>query len=354
MKRILLFASLISSFAFAQDCNQMASDQTFQQFYEQVAIQETDQNKLNHSYPFLNGKCYLSGHIQLIAHLYLAEDTKLQFCQAAYPFVADKENFYDVYDAFNTFSYAFRLHDFVTAYNGGNVVVADPNATTNNNNTTSPITYPNYNYPSPYGYNGNTGCSSPISDTEFNVLASTMNSYSSDDEKIVAGTLYAKENCLSITQLMKMSSLISNETKKQSFLENAFPFSYDKANYTFVNQVFNAQQIKDAWTLYCENLLVPATTCSVTETELAGMIKKIDDAAFASDQLAIVKSLNTNFCFSTAQVKLIMNEFSFPENKLDVAEMLYEKCTDRKNYYQLKGEFSFNTYEEQFSKLIGG
>lgn len=351
MKKYILLLSLVANYTFAQDCGQTASDNDFQQFYEQVAIQNDDQSKLNHSYPFLNGKCYQSGHIQLIAHLYLSEDSKLEFCKAAYPFVLDKENFYDVYDAFNTFSYAFRLHDFVSAYNGGTIVTGT-NSTTNNNSV-SPISYPNYNYPSPYGYSGSTGCAAPISDVEFNVLSSTLNSYATDDEKIVAGTLYAKENCLSMAQLMKMSSLFTNENKAKSFLENAFPFSYDKANYTFVSQCFSNQSLKDSWSTYCAGLLVPATTCSVSESELKGMIEKIDDAAFAKDQLSVVKSLNTNFCFSTAQVKLIMNEFSFPENKLDVAEMLYEKCTDRKNYYQLKGEFSFNSYEEQFSTLIG-
>ena len=352
MKRILLLLSLSANIVFAQDCQQVATDNDFQQFYEQVAVQETDQNKLNHSYQFLNEKCYSSGHIQLIAHLYLSEDSKLDFCKSAYPFVLDKENFYDVYDAFNTFSYAFRLHDFVTAYNGGTVAVTNNPTTTSN--TTSPISYPNYNFPSAYGYQGSTGCSAPISEVEFNVLASTLNSYSTDDEKVVAGTMYAVENCLSMTQLMKMSSLFSNENKAKSFLENAFAFSFDKDNYTFVNQCFSNQNLKDSWAVYCQGMLVPATNCSVSESELKGMIEKIDDAAFASDQVAVVKALNANFCFSTAQVKLIMNEFSFPENKLDIAEMLYDKCTDRKNYYQLKGEFSFNSYEEQFSKLIGG
>lgn len=352
MKRILLLMILAANIGFAQDCNQLATDQEFQQFYEQVAVQNTDENKLTHSYQFFTGKCYSSGHIQLIAHLFLAEDLKLEFCKTAYAYVQDKENFYDVYDAFNTFSFAFRLHDYVTAYNGGNVVVNNnPN---NNGNVTSPITYPNYSYPSPYGYTGNTGCAAPVSETEFNVLASTLNSFGTDDEKIVAGSLYAKDNCFSMAQLMKLSSLFSDENKAYVFLENAYPFSYDKGNYTSVNQCFNSVSNKNNWAAFCQNLMIPATTCNVSETELKGMINKIDDAAFANDQLDVVKALNANFCFSTAQVKKIMNEFSFPENKLDVAKMLYPKCTDAKNYYQLKGEFSFNRYEEEFSSMIGG
>lgn len=41
------------------------------------------------------------------------EDLRLEFAVAAYPVVVDPENFYEVYDAFQSFSKVFRLHDRV-------------------------------------------------------------------------------------------------------------------------------------------------------------------------------------------------------------------------------------------------
>jgi hypothetical protein len=43
------------------------------------------------------------------------EDERIEFVAAAFPHVVDPENFYDVYDAFQTFSKVFRLHDRVLA-----------------------------------------------------------------------------------------------------------------------------------------------------------------------------------------------------------------------------------------------
>ncbi len=60
------------------------------------------------------------------------EDERIEFAAAAFPHVADPENFYDVYDAFETFSKVFRLHDRLTAMRrpvppvGGPPVISRP------------------------------------------------------------------------------------------------------------------------------------------------------------------------------------------------------------------------------------
>jgi hypothetical protein len=60
------------------------------------------------------------------------EDERIEFAAAAFPHVVDPENFYDVYDAFETFSKVFRLHDRLTAMRrpvppvGGPPVISRP------------------------------------------------------------------------------------------------------------------------------------------------------------------------------------------------------------------------------------
>jgi len=54
----------------------------------------------------------LSSHqVKAIARTLSGEESRIEFALAAYPSTVDPENFYEVYDAFESFSKVFRLHD---------------------------------------------------------------------------------------------------------------------------------------------------------------------------------------------------------------------------------------------------
>lgn len=351
-----LFTSLIILLtigsAKAQNCLAPVSNQVFQQNYTLIASQSTEQKKLDKGIAFTSMNCVTSNHVKLIALLFTTEESRLDFCKLSYHMVFDKDNFYDVYDAFQQFSTAFKLHDFVLAnkdkYNGTPV----PNPNTTPPVVSQKILFPPYNYPNHAGYQGPTGCGNPTTETEFLALAMNVNNYQKESEKLVAANVVAKENCLTMAQAMKMASLLSDEVSRSKFLMENFEVFHDQANYPSATQCFTTETAKQDWLAYCAEYLLPP--CIVDENELKTMCSKIDNAAFQDKQLEIVRALNNDHCFSTAQVKRIMEEFSFPENKLDVAEILYPKCTDRENYYKLKGSFSFPTYEADFQDMING
>ena len=52
-----------------------------------------------------------SAQVKRMALTITNEDSRVEFVVEAYRFTVDPENFYDVYDAFQTFSKVFRLHD---------------------------------------------------------------------------------------------------------------------------------------------------------------------------------------------------------------------------------------------------
>jgi hypothetical protein len=56
-----------------------------------------------------------SQQVKRMAREITDEDERIEFAARAYPHVVDPENFYDVYDAFQTFSKVFRLHDRLAA-----------------------------------------------------------------------------------------------------------------------------------------------------------------------------------------------------------------------------------------------
>lgn len=54
-----------------------------------------------------------SAQVKAVAALLPDDEARFHFCVAAHPVTVDPENFYDVYDAFRSFSRVFRLHDAV-------------------------------------------------------------------------------------------------------------------------------------------------------------------------------------------------------------------------------------------------
>ena len=54
---------------------------------------------------------FSSLQVRALARTFDQEDARYEFVLAAYPRTVDPENFYEVYDAFTSFSKVFRLHD---------------------------------------------------------------------------------------------------------------------------------------------------------------------------------------------------------------------------------------------------
>jgi Domain of unknown function (DUF4476) len=351
---VLFFFAFCTLSASAQ-CTQAVNNTLYTQNYSSIASQANDHQKLEFAKSFVTNNCVSSSQVKAIAMLFAAEDHRLTFCQQGYQNVVDKNDFYNVYDAFQSFSYAFKLHDYVLEQRklaSGNEQVEAPIL-----NVESVLIFPNYNYPNATNYNGATGCSPPISNSDFMVLAKNVNSYPSDQDKIAMAAVIVQDNCLSMSQFMKLASLISEETLRKDFMMTNFENVHDLDNYPAAQQCFSYDPFKVDWMNYCLEYLtpeVPEITCEVDENKFKEMLKNIDNANFANDQIALVKNLNNNNCFSTSQVKRILEEFSFPENKLDAANILYPKCSDPENYYTLKGSFSFPSYESDFQDLLNG
>ena len=356
MKPFITFILLLfSTISFAQDCKQPVSNSVFQSKYGQVARLESDQKKLDLALTFSAINCFTSNQIKLVAKLFIKDSYRLDYCKLSYNSIVDKNNFYDVYDAFKNFSSAIKLYEHISNLPleeekvEGDKILKDPVVT---------LSFPKYKYPNWYQYKGTKGCSTPISDKDFMVLAIPFSKYQSDEDRYENGSFLIRKNCLSLAQTMKLTSLFKMEAKGLNFLKDNIEYIYDRENYRSASQCFNHNPYKSEWEVYCKELFTPVKpkepvkTCNVAEAEFKTMIESIDKAGFADDQMTAVNVLNKSRCFTTAQVLHIMNEFSYPNNKFDVAKLLFKKCTDKENYSSLKGQFLFVSYEDKFQELI--
>jgi hypothetical protein len=112
--------------------------------------------KLERAYETINAGCLLSAQVKNIAMLFTEDNYKFDFCRSAYLGTSDKENFFDVYDAFTSFSNAIRLYDYTRSAQRRTPEVREneePKKPKHNTPYFADLVHPTY-----VTYNGNKGC----------------------------------------------------------------------------------------------------------------------------------------------------------------------------------------------------
>jgi hypothetical protein len=78
----------------------------------------------------------------------------------------------------------------------------------------------------------------------------------------------------------------------------------------------------------------------------------ISNEAFDNTKLSIARQAVSQQYFTAAQVKEIVQLFSFEKSKLDIAKYCYSRTVDKNNYFIINDAFSFSASKEELSKFI--
>jgi len=110
----------VCTFAFACICLVMGraappplAEEPFQENLRTLKSELNDAERLRQAKEFVAHHSLSSLQVKAMAARLPDDTARLEFAIAAYPKTVDPENFYDVYDAFTTFSKVMRLHDGV-------------------------------------------------------------------------------------------------------------------------------------------------------------------------------------------------------------------------------------------------
>ncbi|MEI7803376.1 MAG: DUF4476 domain-containing protein [Bacteroidota bacterium] len=355
MKKLLSFfvAVLVFTNCFSQNCVVAVSSDIVSIQYNKTALLTNDQLKLNSLNSWVRGKCLLSSDVMQLAVLFSDDAVRLQFCETVYPNIFDKQNYYSVFDAFNSLSYAFRFHDFV------NGIIIEYNES-----PPSPIPvkiFPDLNYPSPVGYKGLAGCQLPMSDNDFNVLVKPVTDAQGDVNRGNSATEFMKSNCVSMAQLMKLATLIQLDLNRQKFMKQNFAKCFDMQNYTYAAQVFSTQSYKDDWNAFADATIKsmmtpvppPVPVCFVSQEDMNSITASISKLSFSDTKMSTAKQIiQSKKCFTVTQLKSIVNLLSYDGDKLDLAKFAYDYCIDQPNYYQMTDVFSFDSSQNDLLEFL--
>jgi len=90
----------------------------------------------------------------------------------------------------------------------------------------------------------------------------------------------------------------------------------------------------------------------VSNTELAGMIRAVEDATFDSDQLALIAMLAQHHHFTTAQVAKLIGPLAFDDSRVEAIGSLRDVIVDPQNAWQLESSLTFTSNKEELRSLF--
>ena len=363
MKRIFTFIIVLFTglYGFSQNCTRPVSGIVFQQRYNQLVQIRQDQQRLARALEFVENNCLLAYQVKQIAELFDDELSRLSFAEKAYLTTIDKDNFYDVYDAFGYFSTVMRLHDYIAGINEPGRHVIRHEVVPEQD-----YRFPDYNYPSYRDYHESTRCSEPVSDEVFHRLLKTIMMQRDDELRMATAIKLAENNCLTVEQIMKIGSMIQQESRRLDYLKKSYDYSYDMGNYRFSGQLLSNREYSDDFNKFMATnegrryevrtaYPGPARTvpCGVSDQEFSEILGSINSQPFNNTQLTLAKQIvKSKECFTVAQIKQILDVFSFESSKLDMAKYSYQYCIDKSNYYKINDSFKFSSSVDELDKFI--
>jgi len=331
-------------------CRTPMPESAFNQRFRTIAMQKSDQMRLEAANALAVGNCLSTQQVKSIAALFIDDLSRLEFAQTAYANTVDKENYYFVYDDFAYFSTVFMLHDYITGIERQPFDPLPPqNAPVN-------LNFPALDYPDAMNYKGPVNCRQPLAEVDFMSLTRQYAFNNNEQNRLSLFTQIVRDNCVSVAQVMKLASLLDNENNRLPLFIAALPNIYDKGNLSFGVQLFSHIPNRSAFNDMINNSgnnppAVPE--CRVTREEFSDMLQSIKKETFNSTKLTITKNiLRSRPCFLTPQVRDIVNEFSFESGKLEIAKFAWDYTLDKENYYRVADAFSFSSSKEELIKFI--
>lgn len=353
---ITLLIVLISSiFVNGQGCQNPIDQNIFQSGFNKIAIQQTNKQKFEEARAFMAGKCFTAAQVKTLAQLIADDLYRLEFCKSAYAATSDSDNFYDVYDAFQSRSFAFRLHDYVLSFRQlATTAPTNPPTPVKTNTTAVAISFPRLVYPVSTNYVGMKGCQGPvINNTEFMRLAENVVAQPTDEAKELAIVTATESYCLDFAQVMKLTSLVQPERNRLRILTKTLAAVYDQEAYKAGAALLTTKPTQTEWLNYGSAYLTPAPAiCEETDAQFTQSLKSIQAKTFDRERIELINVMARDHCFSVAQIKKIVGQLYAGSGKVEVLKALYDKCPDKKNYYTLSDELTFGSEKDDLMKFL--
>ncbi len=216
---ILIVAFLMhANPARAADARRPFPEQEFQRRLDEWKQAPNDAERLQRATTTLFPRGVSSAQVKRMALTITNEDSRIEFAAEAYRFTIDPENFYDVYDAFQTFSKVFRLHDRIQ-WEQRSAPASNRGPGTAATRPTGPL---------------------PLTDKELGEILASLKRESFDDSKLALAKVVGAgaRGRIASRQVLEMLKLFSFDDRKLECAKSAADWVIDPAEFHTVYAAF--------------------------------------------------------------------------------------------------------------------
>ncbi|KGN82376.1 hypothetical protein HW49_01915 [Porphyromonadaceae bacterium COT-184 OH4590] len=150
------------------------------------------------------------------------------------------------------------------------------------------------------------------------------------------------------------SCMITN-LRRGTYLVEAFAISSDRGG-VFSQLVFSERvhysgfDIKDI-VVRTDDLIDNSYLRPMDNRTFEELLQKVKNASFNSDRKRIIEMAATNSLFTTNQVRILSDHYSFDSEKLWLLKFMYPLIVDRDRAFLLQDILSFSSSKEEFVKF---
>lgn len=193
-----------------------------------IAAERSEADRLRRAKTLAVERHFSSMQVKTLAARLADDSARLEFALAAYPRTVDPENFYEVYDAFTSFSKVMRLHDAVRP---GTIPGPRPGP--------GPVV----TLPETVGE----------ADLKPILQALRKESFDANRAQLARQILTSSRRLFLASQIKQMVECFDFEPSKLELAKFAYDYTFDREKYFVVNDAFSFPNTKDALSRYVES-----------------------------------------------------------------------------------------------------
>ncbi|RYY38784.1 MAG: DUF4476 domain-containing protein [Chitinophagaceae bacterium] len=91
---------------------------------------------------------------------------------------------------------------------------------------------------------------------------------------------------------------------------------------------------------------------AMNANSFTALLQQLRNENFDNTKMTIARDALSSNRVSVAQVKQLMQQFTFDSDRLELAKAAYPRCTDKNNYFQLSDAFEFSSSKESLSTWV--
>lgn len=342
----------------------------FQQSLRTITSITNPAQRLSKATAIVRSNCLSTIQIGEVMRLFTNDDQKLNIASWSLNSITDYGNVYFLMDEFAHFSSAFMFYDQLN--NSGRPVTQVPLPIVETPVVVpvpAPVpvmTFPVLNYPAVNNYNGPRNCDAYLAESDFMVFAQDIFNRQGEAQRMDGALALVSRTCLSVAQAMKVATFLTIENNRMEFLKAAYPRIFDEANYDQAQQVFNHQPNKFAFAEFLKARRLanmppppvlqtpPPAPCVVTSEQFRMLRETLAREGSSSSRVVIAKNQIPQMkCFTSQQMKEILNLYPSSSDRLDVAKFAFQYLTDKDNYFlTVSSLFNSSSDRENLSNFV--